>query len=350
MAKRTQPDTQRDNDEGGTVRADCSAEGTSGVSVFHNHGCASTLRNVYAWSDEERAALVALLRVRPDGLNWAQITAEVADCNSAIAVWNRLKPPALFDSSDEVDEALAAAALEIAQWKNEDFRFLTFKDVDYPAQLREVHQMPPLLFTKGSLLADDSAISVVGSRKASKFAMKISGEIAHRLVDEGLTVLSGLAEGIDSAAHRAALAANGRTVAVIGTGIRKYFPSFNKQLQDQIARNGLVISQFWPDGPPTKQSFPMRNATMSAYGKATVIVEAGEQSGARIQARAAVAHGRPVILLDSVVRGTNWGSRMVNQPGVYVAETSQQAVEHVRDVIASENRLDRLLSSLVSGW
>src|SRR5581483_252563 len=112
--------------------------------------------------------------------------------------------------------------------------------------------------------------------------------------------ISGLAAGIDTAAHTAALESGGRTVAVIGTGITRCYPAANIELQEAIAHSGLVLSQFWPESSASKASFPMRNATMSAYGRATIVVEASEQSGARIQARLAVAHGRPVVLMNSV--------------------------------------------------
>src|SRR5699024_12355289 len=104
----------------------------------------------------------------------------------------------------------------------------------------------------------------------------------------------GLAEGVDSAAHRAALDCGGRTVAVLGTGINRCYPRQHKELQEEVAKRGLLLSQFLPDAPPTKTSFPMRNAVMRGYAAATIVVEAGEYSGARIQARYALAHGRPL--------------------------------------------------------
>lgn len=117
-----------------------------------------------------------------------------------------------------------------------------------------------------------------------------------------LSVIAGLAEGIDTAAHRAALVAGGRTVAFIGTGIDKRYPAANIEIHDEIAHSGLVLSQFYPGAGPTKHTFPMRNVLMSGYGLATIVVEAGEYSGSRIQARTAGEHGRPVILTDSVCR------------------------------------------------
>jgi DNA processing protein len=139
----------------------------------------------------------------------------------------------------------------------------------------------------------------------------MAADIARALVARKMTVVSGLARGIDTAAHRAALDAGGRTVAVIGTGIGRAYPAENHALQDEIASRGLVLSQFWPDASPDKRSFPMRNATMSGYGLATVVVEAGEKSGARIQARVAVEHGRQVILTDRVVARNTWARELL---------------------------------------
>jgi DNA processing protein len=239
---------------------------------------------------------------------------------------------------------LDQAADDVESWDRADFAFLTFLDAGYPARLRDVHQVPPVLFARGTVVDDDRGVSVVGSRDASAGGLTFAREVSARLAGADITVLSGLAAGIDTAAHTAALQMGGRTVAVIGTGIEKVHPAANRDLQDRIAREGLVISQFWPQAPPTKQSFPMRNATMSAYGYATIVVEAGEQSGARIQARVAVEHGRPVILADLVVRGTAWGQRMVGQPGVSVAATPDDALALVHRALGRERDVDELLA------
>ena len=134
------------------------------------------------------------------------------------------------------------------------------------------------------------------------------------LVDARYTVVSGLAEGIDSAAHLAALDAGGRTVGVIGTGLRRAYPAKNAELQDRIASEAAVVSQFWPDAPPTKTSFPMRNVVMSGVARATVVVEASHTSGARMQARFALEHGRPVFLLESLLEH-EWAQDYAERPG-----------------------------------
>lgn len=307
----------------------------------------STLRAVGTWDDAERAALVALLRTRPNDMKWPQIMAEVDARSSALDLWYGLFPPNLLDDGTETPE-LAEAGRDIATWQTAGLGFLTFLDDDYPAQLRAIHDLPPVLFHRGTLVPDDVGMSVVGSRNASPRGLDIARAIAAGLVDRGITVVSGLAKGIDTAAHTAALEAGGRAVAVIGTGINRYYPAESRALQDRVATEGLVLSQFWPDAPPTKHSFPMRNTVMSGYGRATIVVEAGEHSGARIQAKRAVAHGRPVILTDLVVQANTWAQELRGRPGVHVAASTAEAMATVESITAGPAEIDALFAA--AGW
>jgi DNA processing protein len=294
------------------------------------------------WDEEERATLVALLRSRPGGMGWTEIIERVGGKGSARLVWDELFPATLFGGNGPEGER-DSARRAVAGWRGGAFSFTTFLDEDYPGRLRGVRQAPPVVFYAGTLRPGEQAVSVVGSRAADPAALEFAGVLARLLVARGLTVASGLAAGVDAAAHRAALDAGGRTVAVIGTGIRRQYPPEHRALQDEIARRGLVLSQFWPDAAPTRQSFPMRNATMSAYGYATVVVAAGEHSGTRVQAREAVAHGRAVILTERVVDAAQWARRLVGQPGVYVAGSPQQAAGHVDHILMLEERIAQLL-------
>lgn len=295
------------------------------------------------WDDSERAALVALLATRPGGMSWPEITAEVAEQRSALAVWSRSQEGHLFPD-EAVAGALDAAVDDVASWRSRDFRFLTFLDDDYPSRLRDVTQVPPLLFTRGTLVPGDRGVSVVGSRGATDDGLAFAHEVATEVARAGHTVISGLAAGIDATAHSAAMAVGGRTVAVIGTGITRSYPAQNRSLQDEISRRGLVLSQFWPDAPPTKRTFPMRNAVMSAYGYATIVVEAGEKSGARSQAALAVQHGRPVILSETVARSTRWGADLVGQPGVHVAGDPRGAYTLAKEMLAWDDHVRELLA------
>ncbi|MEU8802459.1 DNA-processing protein DprA [Spirillospora sp. NPDC048819] len=298
-------------------------------------------------SPEERAALVALLQVRPRGMRWGEITAEVVEAGSALDVWHRLVPPTLVDAPGEIDP-LEAASHDIESWTDQGHTVLTILDGRYPERLRGVHQAPPVLFAHGSLLPGDKAVSVVGSRAASDRGLDIATSVAAELVTRNITVVAGLAVGIDTAAHRGALNASGRTVAIIGTGINKVYPAANRDLHQEISSRGLLLSQFWPDAPPQKHNFLMRNATMSGYGMATVVVEAGEHSGARAQARMAVEHGRPVILTDLVVRKNVWARALVDRPGVHVAGSLHQVLTVVDDLVSEESLIDADLRGLVS--
>jgi DNA processing protein len=294
---------------------------------------------------QERAALVALLRERPGRRGWAEITAEVLETGSAVAVWERLVPPVLVSPPGEPG-SLDAAAGQIRDWANRGWRVLSILDEDYPARLRAIHQAPPVLFARGTVIRDDVAVSVVGSRKASPRGLDIAAGVARELVARGVTVLGGLALGIDTAAHRAALGAGGRTVGVIGTGIDRAYPAPNRELQEQIAARGLVLSQFWPGAPPQRHNFLMRNATMSGYGLAAVVVEAGEQSGSRAQARIAVEHGRPVILTSLVVEGNDWARALVGRPGVHVAGRLQAVLDVIDQLIGEPAAVGAALNRL----
>lgn len=267
---------------------------------------------------DDRIMLVALLRASagPKLAALRQAIIEGVDLRRLVA---QLTDP---------EAALQQAESDMMSWAEHGHRLLTFFDDDYPTQFRDVHDFPPVIFVRGTIRTGDRGVSVVGSRDADSREVSAAAEIAHLLVDAGLTVVSGLARGIDAAAHAAALAAGGRTVGVLGSGIDQYTPKSSAPIQRRMEEEGLVLSQFWPGFTGNQQSFPMRNATMSAYSQATLILAAGEKSGTRHQARQALAHGRPLILSASVATGTSWG-RDLSQRHARVAVVSSpgEAVE-----------------------
>lgn len=298
---------------------------------------------------QQRASLVALLRARPGRRTWAEITESVIAAGSAEAVWDELFPPSLIDEFD--DDLRSAADNDIVAWQSDGTQFVTVLDSAYPRQLLDIHQVPPVLFARGQLVRDDIGVSVVGSRDASPRGLQIASETGRYLASRGVTVIAGLALGIDTAAHLAALECGGRTVAVIGSGINLSYPAANRALQAQIAERGLLLSQFWPDAPPRKHHFLMRNATMSGYGVATVVVEAGEFSGARSQARMAVEHGRPVILTDLVLDRTSWAKELEGRPGVFIARSTQELQDHLAALTTTggafeDGEFERLLATI----
>ncbi len=284
----------------------------------------------------ESIALLALLRLRPDGASWANIANDVQLEGSAVAVLNAVRDNSstlVPDPAIQTEQERAES--ELAEWEAAGLDFISILSDRYPARLAGVHDAPPFLFAQGTVIPDDRGMSVVGSRQMSPEGAAMAQDAARILTERGLTVIAGLAQGIDAVAHRTALELGARTVAVIGTGIRKHYPAAHRALQQEIAREGLVISQFYPDAPPSRTSFPMRNGTMSGYGMATIVIEAGEKSGTRIQARRAAEHGRPVVLSRKVVEATDWARDIAKNPWVYVV-SSRGEIERAVDDINSE--------------
>jgi DNA processing protein len=293
---------------------------------------------------DERAAVVALLRTgrRP----WVEYAELVEQLGSATAALQRelehtaeprgqttLIPDG--DATPDELELVARATADLAQWDAQGMRLVTVLDPDYPPNLKAVHDRPPILFIAGRIIPSDArAVAVVGARRAIPSGLDQATRIARHLTRSGYTVVSGLAAGIDTAAHTAALNSGGRTLAVIGTGLTRAYPPQNHALQKSIADRCAVISQFWPDAPPTKRSFPMRNATMSGIALATVVVEASETSGARTQARLALAHARPVFLTASLVETQPWARQTAQRPGTHVIRNPSELTDALERLVA----------------
>lgn len=193
-----------------------------------------------------------------------------------------------------------------------------FDPEDLLGPLNEVEKKnaPRRLFIAGdrSLLLAGPRVSVVGSRNASARGLTLARALAQALVRRGAVVVSGLAEGIDTAAHEGAIAAGGRTIAVLGTPLTEYFPAKNRDLQQRIMREHLAVSQFAPGVPTRPHNFPMRNRTMALLSDATVIVEAGETSGTLHQGWEALRLGRPLFLDEALLHdpSLSWPSQMAS--------------------------------------
>ena len=285
--------------------------------------------------------MVALLRLgrRP----WVEYADLVEERGSASAVLqqelsDQAEPGGqaslLSSNAPTAAELVAQSTADLERWAAKRMRLVTVLEPDYPPNLRAVHDRPPIVFIRGRLTSEDArSVAVVGARQATLAGLDRARSIAHHLVDHDYTVVSGLAAGIDTAAHTAALAHKGRTVAVIGTGLDRAYPPQNERLQREIADQGAVVSQFWPDSPPSRRSFPMRNAVMSGIALATVVVEASQTSGSRLQARLALAQTRPVFLLEELVGAQPWARECAARPGAHV----------IRDPAEITAALDRLI-------
>ena len=233
-------------------------------------------------------------------------------------------PPARADeSASEVLRILKAAGVH-------RFGVRVNHAGDYPKRLRDAKHPVELLYYQGSWeLTETRCIAVVGTRKPSDDGVERAARLARELVKRGFTVVSGLASGIDTAAHTAAITASGSTIAVIGTPLGTYYPKENRELQDKIARDFLLISQVpvlrysEQAVPQNRLFFPERNITMSALTEATIIVEAGETSGTLTQARAALYQGRKLFILNSCFEREDltWPARFEVQGAIRVRET-----------------------------
>jgi len=298
---------------------------------------------------DKQIALLTLLRVK--GVNWHFIAREAQRPEGL----ERLLSGTCTEGSTEAVESMTVLAHhlpELEKYRDEAAGILeqaeadgisltTVLDDSYPVNLRMIFNLPPFLFYRGELREDDvRAVAVVGTRAATEIGLKRASEMARLLTEHNVTVLSGLAKGIDTAAHRATLEAGGRTIAVLGSGIRRVYPAENQELAQQIAQSGAVVSQFWPDAPPAKYTFPWRNITMSGMGQGTVVIEASETSGAKMQARYALEHGKRVWLLRSLVQEHSWARKYVTERGAKEVESVEEIVTDLRSPAAVKERAD----------
>ncbi len=201
------------------------------------------------------------------------------------------------------------AEMEKLEWNQ--VRFFTYHDPEYPARLKQIYDYPPGIFVKGSLLPQDEwCLAVVGTRRATVYGRQVAEEIVADLAGSKITVVSGLARGIDSVAHRSALAAGGRTIAVFACGLDIVYPAENAALADSIVEHGAVISEYPLGTKPRAENFPRRNRIMSGISLGVLCIEADESSGAIITARQALEQDREVFavpgsILSPTSRGTN---------------------------------------------
>ncbi|MBV7552007.1 DNA-protecting protein DprA [Pseudomonas sp. PDM28] len=214
---------------------------------------------------------------------------------------------------------------------------------EYPKKLRDADHPVEVLYYQGNWeLVETPSVAIVGTREPTAEGALNAGRIAHSLSKAGYTIVSGLAKGIDTAAHTAAIAAGGKTIAVIGTPLLEYYPKENKELQEEIAQRFLVISQVPflryknQNYRTNRLFFPARNVTMSALTKATIIVEAGNTSGTLVQARAALAQGRKLFILDSCFRNPEltWPARFEKLGAIRIKN-----VTHLMDELNADTSL-----------
>jgi DNA processing protein len=238
-------------------------------------------------------------------------------------------------------------------------KILTWLDEAYPKRLQEIDQPPPVIYYRGSILPQDEwAVSIVGTRRVTVYGRQITQDTALYLAGNGITIVSGLARGVDAIAHQAALDANGRTFAVLGSGVDIIYPPEHRKLADAILEHGALISDYSPGTQPDGVNFPPRNRIIAGLSRATIVIEAGETSGALITAKFSAEQGRDVFavpgsILSPMSKGTNnliqnGAFPMTNPQSVLEVLNYSQVTEHqtARQELPSDPLEARILKAL----
>jgi DNA processing protein len=231
---------------------------------------------------------------------------------------------------------------ELARMEKLGIKLITYHDSSYPGRLKEIHSRPALLFTRGELKKEDEwCVAVVGTRRSTMYGRQVADELSSELARNGITVVSGLAKGIDTVSHQAAINAGGRTLAVLGGGLDNIYPAENRRLAEQVILHGALISEYPPSILPRPESFPRRNRIISGLSLGTLVIEAGESSGALITAQLALEQNREVFavpgsILSANSIGTNKliqeGAKLVAKVSDILEELNLKSVAHQADI------------------
>jgi len=217
-------------------------------------------------------------------------------------------------------------------------KIITIKDSNYPAFLKNIYDPPVVLYVRGSIIADENYVAVVGSRKATPYGLRTAEDISCKLTKYGITVVSGMARGIDSSVHKGAVKYGGRTVAVLGCGVDISYPAENESLMEKIISSGAVISEFVPGTPPLSRNFPLRNRIISGMSLGVVVIEAGERSGSLITAELALEQGREVFAVPGNINSSNsLGTNKLIKDGAKMVTSVDDILEEIRIFINVDN-------------
>jgi DNA processing protein len=300
------------------------------------------------------------------GIGAVRMQGLVAYFGDLEAAW-RADPASLAESglgAKVVERVLAARKnVNLDQvWEkiqSQGIKILTWQDKEYPARLKEINQPPPVLYIRGEYLPDDLfAVAIVGTRRVTPYGRQVTEELASFLASNGITVVSGLARGVDAIAHQSALKVGGRTIGVLGSGVDVIYPPEHAKLAGEMMERGAVVSDYAPGTPPDASNFPPRNRIISGLSLAVVAVEAGETSGALITAEFAAEQGREIFAVPGSIfapqsKGTNKLIQNGAQPLLSVNDIMQaldftRIGEHkaARKVLPADETESRLLNVL----
>ncbi len=241
-----------------------------------------------------------------------------------------LKPETIQELQDS--SILEKANAEIERLEKLNAQVITLEDDQYPDLLREIHDPPIALYVRGDLqkALERPALAVVGSRRCSTYGVNVAESLSRDLASHGLTIVSGLARGIDAGSHRGALESGGQTIAVVGTGLENTYPKEHKKLEEQIIANGAVVSEFPLGTPPLPQNFPYRNRILSGLCFGVLIIEASEHSGSLITARLAYEQGREVFAVPgNITSQTSFGPNFLIKDGAKLVQIWRDVVDEL---------------------
>jgi len=248
--------------------------------------------------------------------------------------------PAALSSIRGVTPAIVAAVREGA-WQRfaeeecrrlqaSGARLLLFTSAEYPKSLFQIPDPPPFLYLRGEVCSRETAVAVVGSRRSTAYGLLATGRLADGLARNGVAVVSGMARGVDTAAHKGALAAGGRTIGVLGCGIDKVYPPENRKLFDEMAERGALVSEFPLGTLPLAENFPRRNRIISGLSQGVLVVEAAENSGSLITAQYALEHGRDVFAVPgNITCASCTGSNRLIKQGAKLVDCVEDILEEL---------------------
>jgi DNA processing protein len=231
----------------------------------------------------------------------------------------------------------------LKQIKTQGITVLTWDDAAYPNRLKQIDQPPPVLYLRGEILDEDAwAVAIVGTRRVTVYGRQVAEELGSFLGQRGITVVSGLARGVDGVAHEAALRSGGRSFAVLGSGVDRIYPPEHQRLGERISERGALISDYPPGTPPDSTNFPPRNRIISGLSLATVVVEAGETSGALITATFAAEQGRDVLAVPGNINAPqSKGTNRLIQQGARPLLKPEDLLETLQLELVNEHRQAR---------
>ncbi len=289
-------------------------------------------------AEEKEARLLLSLHPKIGPVRFAHLMERFSSASAAFAApaeaWEAVEgigtAAALFRR--ELAALRPALEKELSAIRRSGFRLLTGADADYPESFRSLRDAPPVLYVWGTLRPRDAfAVALVGSRAVSPYGRAAAERLARELAEAGVTVVSGLARGVDAAAHAAALSANGRTVGVLGSGFFRFYPPENRRLAERMAANGAVVTEFSLESPPDATHFPRRNRLIAGLSLGVVVVEAREKSGALITARLAADQGKDVFAVPgSIFSPGSRGPHRLLREGARPVESAEDVLEEIR--------------------